>query len=39
MSRKSERLDRAIGAYFAACDATRERRELKNGGIEERVIL
>ena len=38
MSRKSEQLDRAIGAYFAACDATRERRELKNGGIEERQI-
>jgi hypothetical protein len=29
----------AIGAYFAACDATHERRELKNGGTEERVIL
>ena len=38
MSRKSEQMDRAIGAYFAACDATRERRELKNGGIEERQI-
>ena len=38
MSRKSERMNRAIGAYFAACDATRERRELKNGGVEERQI-
>jgi hypothetical protein len=38
MTKKSERLDRAIGAYFAACDATRERRELKNGGAEERQI-
>ena len=36
MTKKSERLDRAIGAYFAACDATRERRELKNGAAEER---
>ena len=39
MSRRTERMDRAIGAYFEACDATRERRELKNGGTEERVIL
>ena len=39
MERKAERLNSAIGAYFAACDATRERRELKNGGVEERVIL
>ena len=39
MERKSERMNGAIGAYFAACDATRERRELKNGGTEERVIL
>ncbi len=39
MANKTEQLDRAIGAYFAACDATRERRELKNGGMEERVIL
>jgi hypothetical protein len=31
-------MDRAIGAYFEACDATRERRELKNGGTEERQI-
>ena len=38
MSRKSERMDRAVGAYFAACDATRERRELKNGATEERQI-
>ena len=39
MANRTVRLDRAIGAYFAACDATRERRELKNGGVEERVIL
>lgn len=38
MNRKTEQLNGAIGAYFAACDATRERRELKNGGIEERQI-
>ena len=39
MNKRTERMNSAIGAYFAACDATRERRELKNGGIEERVIL
>lgn len=38
MSKYSEQTDRAVGAYFAACDATRERRELKNGGSEERQI-
>ena len=38
MRRKAEQLNSAIGAYFAACDATRERRELKNGGAEERQI-
>ena len=38
MERKTERLNRAIGAYFEACDATRERRELKNGSTEERQI-
>ena len=38
MNRRTERMTEAIGAYFAACDATRERRELKNGGIEERQI-
>lgn len=38
MAKKQERLDRAIGMYFAACDATRERHELKNGGVEERQI-
>lgn len=38
MSRRTEQLNGAIGAYFAACDATRERHELKNGGIEERQI-
>ena len=38
MSRKTERMNRAIGAYFQACDATRERRALKNGGTEERQI-
>ena len=36
MERKTERMNGAIGAYFAACDATRERRQLKNGGVEER---
>ena len=35
---KAERLEGAIGAYFAACDATRERQPLKNGGFEERQI-
>ncbi|MBQ2202036.1 MAG: hypothetical protein II412_05635, partial [Clostridia bacterium] len=39
MNKRTERMNSAIGAYFAACDATRERRELKNGGMEERVIL
>ena len=38
MANRTERLGCAIGAYFAACDATRERRELKNGGAEERQI-
>ena len=38
MNRRTERMTEAIGAYFAACDATRERRELKNGGTEERQI-
>ncbi|MBR0507521.1 MAG: hypothetical protein IJJ86_02825 [Clostridia bacterium] len=38
MERKSERMNGAIGAYFAACDATRERLQLKNGGYEERQI-
>lgn len=36
MNKRTERMNSAIGAYFAACDATRERRELKNGGVEER---
>ncbi len=39
MNKRTERMTDAIGAYFAACDATRERRELKNGSTEERVIL
>ncbi len=38
MNKRTERMTDAIGAYFAACDATRERRELKNGGTEERQI-
>lgn len=38
MNRRTERMTEAIGAYFTACDATRERRELKNGGTEERQI-
>mgnify|MGYP007101854708 FL=1 len=39
MSKRNEALQQSIGAYFAACDATRERMPLKNGGFEERVIL
>lgn len=39
MNKRTERMADAIGAYFAACDATRERRELRNGSTEERVIL
>ena len=38
MNKRTERMNSAIGAYFEACDATRERRELKNGGTEERQI-
>ncbi len=38
MNKRTERMTDAIGAYFSACDATRERRELKNGGTEERQI-
>ena len=38
MNKRTERMNSAIGAYFAACDATRERRELKNGGTAERQI-
>ena len=38
MDRKAERTNGAIGAYFAACDATRERQQLKNGGFSERQI-
>ena len=38
MNKRTERMTDAIGAYFAACDATRERRELKNGATEERQI-
>ena len=34
-----EALEQKIGAYFAACDATRERLPLKNGGFLERAIL
>lgn len=32
-------LEEQIRVYFAACDATRERMPLKNGGFMERVIL
>lgn len=39
MSKQNEALEQSIGAYFAECDATRERTPLKNGGFEERVIL
>ena len=38
MNRQTEATAQAIGAYFAACDATRERIPLKNGGFEERQI-
>lgn len=38
MNKRSETLQQSIGAYFAACDATRERIPLKNGGFEERQI-
>ena len=38
MSGKEQALRQAIEAYFAACDATRERSTLKNGGIAERQI-
>ena len=38
MSRQTDEMAQAIGAYFAACDATRERIPLKNGGFEERQI-
>ena len=38
MKRTTESIETAIGAYFAACDATRERIPLKNGGFEERQI-
>ena len=33
-----KRLESSIRAYFAACDQTRERTPLKNGGFEERQI-
>lgn len=39
MNKQTEATAQAIRAYFAACDATRERIPLKNGGFEERVIL
>ena len=35
---RTKETEQAIGAYFAACDATRERIPLKNGGFEERQI-
>ena len=35
---RTDEMAQAIGAYFAACDATRERIPLKNGGFEERQI-
>ena len=38
MNRQTETTAQAIGAYFAACDATRERIPLKNGGFDERQI-
>lgn len=34
----TDRLEQQIRAYFAACDATRERQPLKNGGFMERQI-
>ena len=38
MKRNEKQMETAIGAYFAACDATRERLPLKNGGFFERQI-
>lgn len=38
MSGKERLLRQGIEAYFAACDATRERSALKNGGFAERQI-
>ncbi len=38
MSGRERALRRAIDAYFDACDATRERSVLKNGGFAERQI-
>ena len=38
MNKRTQTTEQAIGAYFAACDATRERIPLKNGGFEERQI-
>ena len=38
MNKQTEATAQAIRAYFAACDATRERIPLKNGGFEERQI-
>ena len=35
---QTRQLEEAIRAYFAACDATRERLPLKNGGFSERQI-
>lgn len=35
---KAQELESRIEAYFAACDATRERHPLKNGGFMERQI-
>ena len=34
----TKQLEGCIRAYFAACDQTRERTPLKNGGFEERQI-
>ncbi len=38
MNKRTERMADAIGAYFAACDAPRERRAPRNGSTEERQI-
>ena len=35
----TKELESRIEAYFAACDATRERYPLKHGGFMERAIL
>lgn len=38
MQTRTTQLEQVIEAYFAACDATRERFPLKSGGFSERQI-